>query len=71
VRIIDGRRPRDLLAIGNLRRADIRVDLVGATEHVDLDIEMQFAHALENGLAGLRIGGDDGTTDLPPQAWLA
>ena len=49
---------RDLLAIGHLRRADIGVDLVGALEDVDLDVEMQFAHALEDGLAAFLVGRD-------------
>src|SRR4029078_3693348 len=40
----------------HLRRADIGVDLVGAAQDVDLDVEMEFAHALENGLAGLLVG---------------
>ena len=42
----------------HLRRADIGVDLVGAAQDVDLDVEMEFAHALEDGLAGLLIGRD-------------
>ena len=45
-----------LLAIGHLRRADIGVDLVGAAQDVDLDVEMELAHPLEDGLAGLLIG---------------
>ena len=49
---------RHRLAIGDLRRADIGVDLVGALQDVDLDVEMQFAHPLEDGLAGLLIGRD-------------
>ena len=49
---------RDLLAEGHLRRADIGVHLVGALQDVDLDVEMQFAHALEDGLPALLIGGD-------------
>ena len=44
------------LAIGDLRRADIGIHLVGALEDVDLDVEMQLAHALEDGLAGFLIG---------------
>ncbi len=56
--IIDRRDARDLLAVRDLRSPDISVDLVGALEDVDLDVEMQFAHALENGLARLLIGGN-------------
>jgi hypothetical protein len=47
-----------LLAIGDLRRANVGVDLVGALEDIDLDVEVQFAHALEDGLAGLGVGRD-------------
>ena len=46
------------LAIGDLRRADIGVDLVGAPQDVDLDVEVQLAHALDDGLAGFLIGVD-------------
>jgi hypothetical protein len=31
---------------------------VGPAQDVDLVVEMEFAHALENGLAGLLIGRD-------------
>ena len=48
----------DRLAIGDLRRADIGVDLVGATQDVDLDVEVELAHALEDGLAGFLVGRD-------------
>ena len=56
VGVVVSDRPGDPLAIGHLRRADIGLDLVGALEDVDLDVEMQLAHALEDGLAGLLIG---------------
>ncbi len=56
--VVDGHLLRDLLAIGDLRRADIGVDLVGPLEDVDLDVEVQLAHALEDGLSGLLIGVD-------------
>src|SRR5512135_1673935 len=49
---------RDLFAERDLRRADIGVDFVGALENVDLDVEMQFAHPLEDGLTALLVGGD-------------
>src|SRR5262249_52848465 len=58
VRIIDRDLTRDLLAVGHLRRANIGLDLVGALEDVDLDVEVEFAHALEDSLARLLIGGD-------------
>src|SRR5262249_14880871 len=41
---------RDLLAEGNLWRTDIRVHFVCAFENVDLDVEVQFAHALKDRL---------------------
>ena len=46
----------DALTERHLRRADIRIDLVGALQDVDLDVEMELAHALEDGLARLVIG---------------
>ena len=58
VGVVDLGALRDLLAVGHLRRADIGVDLVGAPEDVDFDVEMQFAHALEDGLAALLVGRD-------------
>ena len=56
VGVIDSGRPTDFLAIGNLRRADIGIDLISALEDVDFDVEVQLAHALEDGLAGFLIG---------------
>src|SRR6516225_11880805 len=50
--VIDSGRSTDFLAIGNMRRADIGIDRICALEDVDLDVEMQFAHALDDGLAG-------------------
>src|SRR5690606_6459673 len=44
------------LAIGNLRFAHVQLDTVGTLEDVDLDIQVQFAHALENGFAGILVG---------------
>ena len=46
----------DAFAERHLQRADIGVNLVGVPEDVDLGVEMEFAHALEDGLAGLLIG---------------
>src|SRR5476651_1692074 len=48
----------DLLSERYLRRADIGVHFVGALEDVDLDVEMQFAHAADDGLARFRISVD-------------
>src|SRR5205085_7753697 len=45
--------PGHTLTERDLRCADRGVDLVGTAEDVDLDVEMQFAHALQDGLAGL------------------
>jgi len=47
---------RQPFPIGDLRRADARIDLVGAPEDVDLDVKVKFAHSLQNGLAGFLIG---------------
>src|SRR5690606_3149154 len=55
VRVVDRRRTADRLAIGNLRRTDADIDLVGPLQDVDLDIEMQFAHPLQDGLAALLV----------------
>src|SRR5580692_2834021 len=41
--IVDRRRAGDLFAVGDLRRADIGVDFVGALEDVDLNVEVQLA----------------------------
>jgi hypothetical protein len=48
----------DGLAIGHLRRADIRLDLELPLEAVDEDVEVKFAHALHDGLTGLEVGLD-------------
>jgi len=56
----------DGLAVGDLRLADVGVDLVLAPHAVDDDVQVELAHAGDHGLAGLssvRIG----TTD-PPSA---
>src|SRR3989440_1108462 len=58
VRVLDFSALGNALAERHLRRADIGVDLVGAAQNVDLDVEMEFAHALEDGLAGLLVGRD-------------
>ena len=43
-------------AIGHLRLAHIGVDLEFALHAIDDDFQMQFAHALDDGLAGFGIG---------------
>ena len=58
MRVVDLGLAAQRLAIGDLRRADVGVDLVGTAQDVDLDVEVQFAHALEAGLAGLVVGRD-------------
>ena len=58
VRVVDLGLAPEGLAIGDLRRADVGVDLVGAAQDIDLDVQVQFAHALEDGLALLLVGGD-------------
>src|SRR5258708_7512907 len=47
----------DRLAISDLRCADIGVDLELALHAVDDDLEVQFAHPLDHGLAALMIDG--------------
>ncbi len=46
------------LAISDLRRADIGLDLELTAHAIDDDVEMQLAHALDDGLAGLVIDRD-------------
>ena len=58
VRVVDLGPARDLLAVGHLRRADVGLDLVGALQDVDLDVEVQLAHPLEDGLPGFLVGRD-------------
>jgi len=55
VRVIDFSHPREAFAIGNLRRPDIRLNLVRPLQDVDLDVEVKFAHALEDGFTRLLI----------------
>ena len=45
------------LAIGNLGLAHVRLDLELAQQAVDDDLEVQLAHAGDDGLAGLVVGG--------------
>ena len=46
----------DRLAVSDLRPADVRVDAELALESVDDDLEVQLAHAGDEGLAGLVVG---------------
>ena len=48
----------DGLAVGHLRLAHFNLDTVGTLEDVDLDIQVQLAHTLDDGLAGLFVGLD-------------
>src|SRR4051812_27718790 len=50
--------PADRLAVGHLRAADVRLHAVLAPHAVDEDLEVQFAHAGDLGLAGLLVGLD-------------
>ena len=51
-----GVRPGDGLAIRHLRRADIGLHAVFAAQPVDDDLQVQLAHAGQDGLAGLLVG---------------
>src|SRR5206468_430895 len=51
-------RLREILAIGDLRRTDVGLDLELALHAVDEDFEMEFAHPLDDRLTGLMVGGD-------------
>ena len=46
------------LAVGDLRLADVAVDLELAAQAVDDDLQVQLAHAGDDGLAGLVVGVD-------------
>ena len=45
------------LAVGNLRLADVCLHLELAHQAVDDDLQVQLAHAGDDGLAGLMVGG--------------
>src|SRR3954466_11590464 len=51
-------RLREILAIGDLRRADIGLDLELALHAVDQDLEVELAHPLDDRLPRLMVGGD-------------
>jgi hypothetical protein len=48
----------DGFAVGDLRLADVGFHLELALHAVDEDVEVQLAHALEDGLTGLLVGVD-------------
>ena len=48
----------DRLAVGDLRLADVGVDLELAHHPVDEHLEVELAHAVDHGLAGLLVGLD-------------
>jgi hypothetical protein len=56
VGVVDVDRLREVFAIGHLRRADVGFDLELATHAVDEDVEVELAHALDDGLAGFVVG---------------
>jgi hypothetical protein len=49
---------RIVLAIRDLRLADVRVDAELALHALDDDLEMQLTHPADDRLPGLRIGAD-------------
>ena len=46
------------LAVGDLRLTDVAINLELATQTVDDDLEVQLAHAGDDGLTGLVVGVD-------------
>src|SRR6185437_8355613 len=58
VRVVDLGRARDGLAIGDLRRADIGLDLELALHAVDDDFEVELAHPLNDGFAAFLVDRD-------------
>ena len=56
VRVFD--QLRDRFAIGNLRLAHLYVDAVRTAQDVDLDVEVQLAHALDQRFARVFVGRD-------------
>src|SRR6476620_10234317 len=58
VRVVDIGPPRYGLAIGYLRCADIGLNLELASHAIDDDVEMQLAHAFDDGLAGFVVHRD-------------
>ena len=52
------RRLADGFAVSNLRLADVGLDLEFAAHAVDQDVEVELAHAADDGLAGVFVEGD-------------
>src|SRR5690606_27088926 len=48
----------DRLAVGNLRLADVGLDVELALHAVNDDVQVQLAHAGDDGLAGFLVGTD-------------
>ena len=46
----------DGLAVSHLRFAYFDIHLMSTLQYIDLDIEMQLTHALDNGLAAVAVG---------------
>mmetsp|Transcript_26829 Transcript_26829/g.82363 ORF Transcript_26829/g.82363 Transcript_26829/m.82363 type:complete len:466 (-) Transcript_26829:381-1778(-) len=55
VDVVEGGALRDGLAVVDARVADVRLDVVLALQALDVDFQVQLAHARENGLLGLGI----------------
>ena len=49
---------RDGLAVGDLRLADVGLDVELAAHAVDQDVQVELAHAGDDRLAGLLVGAD-------------
>ena len=58
VRVLDGRRLRDRLAVRDLRRADRALDLELAHHAVADDLEVELAHAGDDGLRRFLVRRD-------------
>jgi hypothetical protein len=56
VGVIEVHRTREIFAVGNLRRADIRLNLEFAAHTIDDDVEVKLAHPLDDRLAALMVG---------------
>ncbi len=57
------------LAVGNLGLTNVSVNLELAQQAVDDDLEVQLAHAGDDGLARLMVGGHAGRSGPPRRAW--
>ena len=56
VRVVD--LLRDRFTVSNLRLAHLNVNIMCATQNVDLNVQVQFAHALDQRLARIFIGSN-------------